>query len=85
MEIEDERQKALRFRKVAEPALFAGLSLDKNMITRLKKTKIGKPTKVTVGREDLVGAISLNNNDRKLPAQWNELDEIDGAGNQDHR
>ena len=60
LEVEDERQKALRFRKVAEPALFAGLSLDKNMNTRLKKATIDKPTKVTVEREDLVGAIVVD-------------------------
>jgi DNA-directed RNA polymerase subunit beta len=60
LEIEEERQKALRFRKVAEPTLFAGLSLDKNMTTRLKKATIDKPTRVAVEREDLVGAIVVD-------------------------
>jgi DNA-directed RNA polymerase subunit beta len=60
LDLENERQKALRFRKVAEPALFAGLSLDKNMVKRLQKATVAKPTKVTVSREDLVGAIVVD-------------------------
>ena len=58
--IEDERQKALRFRKVAEPTLFAGLSLDKAMHKRLEKATVAKPTKVAVSREDLIGAIVVD-------------------------
>jgi DNA-directed RNA polymerase subunit beta len=60
LEIEEERQKALRFRKVAEPTLFAGLSLDKAMHKRLEKATIDKPTRVAVNREDLVGAIVVD-------------------------
>ncbi|MBD3871475.1 MAG: DNA-directed RNA polymerase subunit beta, partial [Acidobacteria bacterium] len=55
LDIETERQKALRFRKVAEPTLFAGLSLDKNMRKRLEKATVDKPTKVAVTRDDLLG------------------------------
>ena len=60
LEVEDERQKALRFRKVAEPTLFAGLSLDKAMIKRLQNATIKKPAKVAVSREDLIGAIVVD-------------------------
>ncbi len=60
LDVENERQKALRFRKVAEPALFAGLSLDKNMRRRLDKATVEKPTKVAVTRDDLLGAIVVD-------------------------
>ena len=60
LDIETERQKALRFRKVAEPTLFAGLSLDKNMRKRLEKATVDKPTKVAVTRDDLLGAIVVD-------------------------
>jgi len=60
LDIENERQKALRFRKVAEPTLFAGLSLDKNMRKRLEKAMVDKPTKVAVTRDDLLGAIVVD-------------------------
>jgi DNA-directed RNA polymerase subunit beta len=60
LEIENERQKALRFRKVAEPTLFAGLSLDNAMQKRLEKATIEKPAKVAVTREELVGAIVVD-------------------------
>jgi len=60
LDIENERQKALRFRKVAEPTLFAGLSLDKNMRRRLDKATVAKPTKVAVTRDDLLGAIVVD-------------------------
>ena len=60
LEIENERQKALRFRKVAEPMLFAGLTLDTAMEKRLSKTTANKPAKVAVDRADLVGAIVVD-------------------------
>jgi len=60
LDVETERQKALRFRKVAEPTLFAGLSLDRNMQRRLEKATVEKPTKVTVSREELLGAIVVD-------------------------
>ena len=60
LDVENERQKALRFRKVAEPMLFAGLSLDRNMQRRLEKATVAKPTKVTVSREELLGAIVVD-------------------------
>jgi DNA-directed RNA polymerase subunit beta len=60
IDVENERQKALRFRKVSEPTLFAGLSLDRNMQRRLEKATVAKPTKVTVSREDLLGAIVVD-------------------------
>jgi len=60
LDVENERQKALRFRKVAEPTLFAGLSLDKNMRRRLDKATVDKPTKVAVTRDDLLGAIVVD-------------------------
>ncbi len=60
LEIEAERQKALRFRRVAEPTLFAGLSLDANMHKRLEKATVDKPAKVAVSSEDLVGAIVVD-------------------------
>ena len=60
LDIEDERQKALRFRKVAEPTLFAGLSFDKPMHKRLAKATVAKPAKVAIGREELIGAIVVD-------------------------
>jgi DNA-directed RNA polymerase subunit beta len=60
LEIENERQKALRFRKIAEPILFAGLSLDKAMIARLQNKTTEKPAKVAVSRDDLIGAIVVD-------------------------
>ena len=60
LDVENERQKALRFRKVAEPTLFAGLSLDKNMRRRLEKATMDKPSKVAVTRDDLLGAIVVD-------------------------
>ncbi len=60
LDAENERQKALRFRKVAEPTLFAGLTLDKNMRKRLDKTTVAKPAKVAVAREELIGAIVVD-------------------------
>ncbi|MFV2071378.1 MAG: DNA-directed RNA polymerase subunit beta [Thermoanaerobaculales bacterium] len=60
LDIEIDRQKALRFRKVAEPSLFAGLRLDAAMEKRLAKAEPGKPAKVAVDRADLVGAIVID-------------------------
>jgi DNA-directed RNA polymerase subunit beta len=60
LDVENERQKALRFRKVTEPTLFAGLSLDKNMRRRLEKATVDKPSKVAVTRDDLLGAIVVD-------------------------
>jgi DNA-directed RNA polymerase subunit beta len=60
LEIEKERQKALRFRKIAEPTLFAGLTLDTAMEKRLAKAPVEKPAKVAVDVSDLVGAIVVD-------------------------
>ena len=58
--IEAERQKALRFRKVATPTLFAGLKLDDAMRKRLARATPDKPTKVTVSRSDMLGSILVD-------------------------
>ncbi len=60
LDIEVERQKAMRFRKVAEPTLFAGLVLDKAMTKRLEGRTADKPAKVAVSREELIGAIVVD-------------------------
>jgi DNA-directed RNA polymerase subunit beta len=60
LEVESERQKALRFRKIATPPLFAGLSLDATFTRRLQKATVDKPTKVGVARDELVGAILVD-------------------------
>jgi DNA-directed RNA polymerase subunit beta len=60
LDIENERQKALRFRKVATPPLFAGLSLDTALTKRLQKASVDKPTRVGVDRSDLIGAILVD-------------------------
>ncbi|NOZ79483.1 MAG: DNA-directed RNA polymerase subunit beta [Acidobacteria bacterium] len=60
LEIEDERQKALRFRKVLTPTLFAGLTLDERLRTRLAKATPQAPAEVAVGREGLIGAILVD-------------------------
>jgi DNA-directed RNA polymerase subunit beta len=60
LDIETARQKALRFRKVAEPTLFAGLTLNKAMQKRLGTATVAKPAKVAVDRESLVGAIVVD-------------------------
>jgi DNA-directed RNA polymerase subunit beta len=60
LEIEQERQKALRFRKVANPTLFAGLLLDEAMRERLAGADVEKPTQASVQRSDLVGAIVVD-------------------------
>ena len=58
--IEQERQKALRFRRVAQPALFAGLLLDDAMSKRLEKATVADPAAVAVERTQLVGAILVD-------------------------
>ncbi|HOC44931.1 MAG TPA: DNA-directed RNA polymerase subunit beta [Thermoanaerobaculales bacterium] len=60
LDIETERQKAQRFRKLANPPLFAGLTLDSALIKRLQKSTDGKPTRVGVSRADLIGAIIVD-------------------------
>ncbi len=60
LDVEIERQKALRFRKVALPTLFCGLTLDKAMEKRLKDKTVANPAKVAVSREDLIGAIVVD-------------------------
>ncbi|HSN56768.1 MAG TPA: DNA-directed RNA polymerase subunit beta [Candidatus Sulfomarinibacteraceae bacterium] len=60
LDIEIDRQKALRFRKVAMPTLFAGLKLDDAMRSKLEKASVDKPVKVSVGRDDLIGAIVVD-------------------------
>ena len=56
----DERQRALRFRKVAEPNLVAGLTLTGAMRKRLEKSNQTKPARVAVDRAELVGAILID-------------------------
>jgi len=60
VDVENDRQKALRFRKVAEPTLFAGLKLDDAMRTKLEKATVAKPAKVRVDREELIGAVVVD-------------------------
>jgi DNA-directed RNA polymerase subunit beta len=60
LDIEVQRQKALRFRKVAEPALVAGLTLNDAMRKRLEKAGTDKPTRVAVERDQLIGAVLVD-------------------------
>jgi DNA-directed RNA polymerase subunit beta len=60
IDIESARQKALRFRKIAEPTLVAGLTLTSAMQKRLEKATAGKPARVAVEREQLIGAILVD-------------------------
>ncbi len=60
LDIEEERQQALRFRKVSTPGLFAGLMLDEAMRKRLARVKPGGAAKVAVDREALVGALLVD-------------------------
>jgi DNA-directed RNA polymerase subunit beta len=60
VDIENDRQKALRFRKVAEPTLFAGLKLDDAMRAKLEKATVDKPAKIRVDRDELIGAIVVD-------------------------
>jgi len=59
LDIEIERQKALRFRKVSTPNLFAGLVLNDSMHERIKGSTPEKPAMVAVDRTDLVGALII--------------------------
>ncbi len=60
VDIENDRQKALRFRKIAEPSLFAGLKLDDAMRAKLEKATPDKPAKIRVDRDELIGAIVVD-------------------------
>jgi DNA-directed RNA polymerase subunit beta len=60
LKIESDRQKALRFRKIATPMLFAELTLDDQMRKRLDGSTVDKPAKVAVHRDTLVGAILVD-------------------------
>jgi DNA-directed RNA polymerase subunit beta len=60
VDVENDRQKALRFRKIAEPTLFAGLKLDDAMRAKLEKATVDKPAKIRVDRDDLIGAIVVD-------------------------
>jgi len=60
LDIEQERQKALRFRKVATPSLFAGLVLDNATQERLAAADVEKPAETSVHRSDLVGAVVVD-------------------------
>jgi len=60
VDVENDRQKALRFRKIAEPNLFAGLKLDDAMRAKLEKATVDKPAKIRVDRDDLIGAIVVD-------------------------
>ena len=60
VDVENDRQKALRFRRVAEPTLFAGLKLDDAMRKKLEKATVQKPAKIRVDRDDLIGAIVVD-------------------------
>ena len=60
LDIETERQKALRFRKVATPTLFAGLQLDDALRKRLEGTTRDAPAKILVDRSELVGAVIVD-------------------------
>jgi len=60
LEVETRRQRALRFRKVATPTLFAGMVLDDATRGRLEKATVEAPAAVTVDRSQLVGAIIVD-------------------------
>ncbi len=60
LDIEAERQKAMRFRKIAEPHLVAGLTLNDSMRKRLDKATLEKPARVAVERAELIGAIIVD-------------------------
>ncbi len=60
LELEERRQKALRYRRSREPQLFAGLVLDDALRARLEKATSSRPAQVAVSREDLLGAILLD-------------------------
>ncbi len=60
LDLEERRQQALRFRRAKNPQLFAGLVLDDALVKRLSKATEAKPASIQVNREDLVGAILLD-------------------------
>ena len=60
VDVENDRQKALRFRKIAEPTLFAGLKLNDAIRAKLEKATVEKPAKIKVDRDDLIGAIVVD-------------------------
>ncbi len=60
VDVENDRQKALRFRKIAEPTLFAGLKLDDAMRAKLEKAPVDKPAKIKIDRDELIGAIVVD-------------------------
>jgi DNA-directed RNA polymerase subunit beta len=60
VDVENDRQKALRFRRVAEPTLFAGLKLNDALRKKLEKATVQKPAKIRVDRDDLIGAIVVD-------------------------
>ena len=60
VDVENDRQKALRFRRVAEPTLFAGLKLNDTVRAKLEKATVEKPAKIKVDRDDLIGAVVVD-------------------------
>ena len=60
VDVENDRQKALRFRRVAEPTLFAGLKLNDAVRAKLEKATVEKPAKIKVDRDDLIGAVVVD-------------------------
>jgi DNA-directed RNA polymerase subunit beta len=60
VDVENDRQKALRFRRVAEPTLFAGLKLNDDVRAKLEKATVEKPAKIKVDRDDLIGAVVVD-------------------------
>jgi DNA-directed RNA polymerase subunit beta len=60
IDVEEERQRALRFRKVAVPHLFAGMVLDDGTRKRLEGVKVDSPVKFPVDRAQVVGAIVID-------------------------
>jgi len=60
VDVENDRQKALRFRRVAEPTLFAGLKLNDAIRAKLEKATVEKPAKIKVDRDDLIGAVVVD-------------------------
>ena len=60
LEVEAERQRAVRFRKIVTPPLFAELSLDDAMRKKLTGASVDKPAKVKVDQSALIGAILVD-------------------------
>jgi len=59
-DVEEERQRALRFRKVAVPPLFAGLSLDDATRKKLDGVAVDSPVAFSVDGPQIVGAIVVD-------------------------